>query len=148
MFKKFENTLISINYFGVMSLKLPTPKSINHPNYDLFTIQRLMEHSKEEGDCLECTFHTSWNGYPIIRYRNQDWRVNRLAYVLLGKKPLTPGMVIDHLCRNRRCFKTDHLEEVTHEENLHRGREFRHAQKLENVRNVNWSGNLVYNNAD
>ena len=117
-----------------MVSKLPTPASINHPNYDLFTIQRLFKNSKIEGDCLVCTFHTSWNGYPIIRYKNKDWRVNRLAYVLLGRKLLTPGMVIDHLCRNRRCFKIHHLEQVTQRENLHRGKEYRHEIELNEIK--------------
>ena len=98
------------------------PASINHPNYDKRTIKRLLKYTKKVGNCWECTFHTSWNGYPIIRYKNKDWRVNRLAYVLLGGKSLTIGKVIDHLCRNRRCFNPDHLEEVTLEENIHRGK--------------------------
>lgn len=34
---------------------------------------------------------------------------------------ITEGLVIDHLCRNRRCVNPSHLEEVTNEENLRRG---------------------------
>lgn len=31
------------------------------------------------------------------------------------------GLELDHLCRNRLCVRPDHLEAVTHRENLRRG---------------------------
>jgi hypothetical protein len=45
---------------------------------------------------------------------------HRIAYELVvGAIP--DGLVIDHLCRNRRCVNPAHLEPVTHRENLLRG---------------------------
>lgn len=35
--------------------------------------------------------------------------------------PVPPGLVLDHLCRDRRCRRPDHLEAVTEEENIRRG---------------------------
>lgn len=35
--------------------------------------------------------------------------------------PIPDGMVLDHLCRNRRCVRPEHLEPVTALENLRRG---------------------------
>lgn len=46
--------------------------------------------------------------------------VHRLSYQLLVG-PITPGREIDHLCRHKWCFNPDHLELVTHADNLSRG---------------------------
>jgi hypothetical protein len=46
-------------------------------------------------------------------------RAHRLAYeVCHGQIPA--GMVIDHLCNNKRCVNPDHLEAVTQKENCSR----------------------------
>lgn len=36
--------------------------------------------------------------------------------------PIPGGLEIDHLCRNRRCVNVDHLEVVTHTENMRRAK--------------------------
>lgn len=45
------------------------------------------------------------------------------AYAFLYKEmhgPIAPGLELDHLCRVRRCVNPDHLEPVTHQENVAR----------------------------
>ena len=105
-------------------VKLECPSSINHPDYDKRTIKRLLRYSKKKGNCRIWTGQIYWNGYGYIRYKKKMVRVHRLSYLLIGKKTLTSGLVLDHLCRNRACIETDHLEEVTNKENLHRGKGF------------------------
>jgi hypothetical protein len=65
-----------------------------------------------------------WMGYvnPKGYGRTKDVRMaHRVALELkLGRK-LMPGHESDHLCRVRCCVNGDHLEEVTHLENLRRG---------------------------
>jgi hypothetical protein len=46
---------------------------------------------------------------------------HRLAYIA-AYGPVPKGLEIDHLCRNRRCVNVDHLEAVTHAENMRRAR--------------------------
>ena len=49
---------------------------------------------------------------------------HRFAYqVLIGQVP--KGLVLDHLCRDRRCVNPEHLEPVTLTENKRRGLNFR-----------------------
>ena len=81
-----------------------------------------------------------------MRYRNKKWRVNRLSYLLIGGKSLTPGLVLDHLCRNRRCINPDHLEEVTVKENNLRGNGIGgiNARKTECPRKHKLVGDNVY----
>ena len=45
---------------------------------------------------------------------------HRWAYLhLVG--PIPEGLELDHLCRVRHCVRPDHLEPVTHAENMRRG---------------------------
>ncbi len=37
------------------------------------------------------------------------------------KGPIPEGLELDHLCRVRHCVNPDHLEAVTHRENIRRG---------------------------
>lgn len=47
-------------------------------------------------------------------------RAHRVAYEL-EREPIPPGLEPDHLCKNRACVRPDHLELVTHRENVLRG---------------------------
>ena len=75
--------------------------------------------------CWEWGGARSKAGYGQIRSggRGVLLYAHRVAYEL-ARGPIPPGLVIDHLCRNRGCVNPDHLEVVTNGENLLRGDTF------------------------
>ncbi len=59
-------------------------------------------------------------GYGLVFAEGKRRVAHRVVYkVLRGDVP--KGLDLDHLCRNRRCVNPDHLEIVTHRENVLRG---------------------------
>jgi hypothetical protein len=86
-------------------------------------IDRFWEKVDRTGDCWVWTAATVRDGYGCIGDGAPSRRVldaHRLAYQWL-KGPIPEGLELDHLCRNRRCVNPDHMEAVTHRENMWRG---------------------------
>ena len=61
------------------------------------------------------------NGYGAVYVgAGRSEPAHRVAYQLLVG-PIPVGLVLDHLCRNRRCVNPEHLDPVTHATNILRG---------------------------
>ena len=60
------------------------------------------------------------DGYGVTGIMGQPRLAHRLVYEL-ERGDIPRGMVLDHLCRVRRCVNPDHLEVVTIAENTRRG---------------------------
>lgn len=60
-------------------------------------------------------------GYGAYKLEGRQELAHRLSYEI-AKGPIPAGLVIDHLCRNRACQNPDHMEVVTNQENMLRGR--------------------------
>ena len=70
--------------------------------------------------CLEWTASLLSDGYGCFHVEGTTVRAHRYALEREGRE-IPAGMHVDHLCRNRKCVNTAHLEIVTPAENLRRG---------------------------
>lgn len=93
------------------------------PYRNWFTFEKGLERVSGRGpnDCWEWPGTVATNGYGLVRDSNRKLRrVHRVSYErLVGAIPA--GLVIDHLCRNKKCFNPRHLEAVTVRINTVRG---------------------------
>lgn len=60
------------------------------------------------------------HGYGSLNFGKKTQIAHRVVYEALSGK-IPKGMSLDHLCRNPICVNPDHLEPVTHKENVLRG---------------------------
>lgn len=69
--------------------------------------------------CWEWSGKLNDSGYGYFRVGRRIHRVHIVTYEhFVG--PVPEGLELDHLCRNRACARPDHLEAVTHAENIRR----------------------------
>jgi len=70
--------------------------------------------------CWNWAGRLSRAGYGLIK-RQGKWKgAHRFIYEMVCG-PISEGLVLDHLCRNRKCVNPAHLETVTDRENIYRG---------------------------
>jgi hypothetical protein len=86
------------------------------------TLCRFMAKVEKAGDgCWNWTAALTSVGYGNFMFPDGNVLAHRWSYVNIGGGTLVSGLVIDHLCRNRRCVNPEHLEQVTQRVNILRG---------------------------
>ena len=70
--------------------------------------------------CWLWTAYVDRHGYGRLRDGRRMISAHRLSYEL-ARGAIPEGLELDHLCRTRHCVNPDHLEAVTHRENVRRG---------------------------
>jgi hypothetical protein len=61
------------------------------------------------------------HGYGAIQIERTVGKAHRIAYEL-ARGAVPEGLELDHLCRHPYCVNPDHLEPVSHAENMRRAR--------------------------
>lgn len=80
----------------------------------------------EDAGCWYWNGSTDPCGYGQVWWEGRPRKAHRVVYELaVGAIP--HGAELDHLCRVRNCVNPEHLEPVTHRENLLRGDTFQRA---------------------
>lgn len=74
----------------------------------------------DEAGCMPWLASKDTTGYGIFRLRGKRRQAHLVAWVATGNF-LDPTLERDHLCRNRWCVNAEHMEEVSHLENVRRG---------------------------
>lgn len=91
------------------------------PEFDAAFIAKFNSgHIKEDNGCWTWLGRKNDGGYGRVRKNRTQYFAHRVAYTI-SHGPITDGLVIDHLCRNRGCVNPAHLEMVTQQVNVIRG---------------------------
>lgn len=75
---------------------------------------------EEKTDCWLWVGAKQTDGYGCFGYEKKVHLAHRKIYQII-KGEIEKGLELDHLCKNRNCVNPDHLEPVTHKENILRG---------------------------
>lgn len=108
--------------------------------------QRFWSKVQKTDSCWNWLGGKNTRGYGHIEVNYKKISAYRLSYQLIkGKIP--ENKEIDHLCRNHACVNPDHLEAVTHKENVRRGDVSKYNSiKTHCPQGHPYSGDNLYNN--
>ena len=65
-----------------------------------------------DGNCWNWSGEISKEGYGLFSISSKRFFAHRISFEMFKEK-LNTSLVIDHVCRNRKCVNPDHLRQVT-----------------------------------
>lgn len=140
-----EMTTIAATTFKARHVVRGEPmKYVSGHNTSLSPVEYLKEDCGYASPCWIWQRHISSGGYAKMG--------RRFAYAVYYERahgPIPDGLELDHLCRVRSCVNPDHLEPVTHAENMRRGAVTKlTAGQVREVRQLRESGMFYYQIAE
>jgi len=81
---------------------------------------RFFDKVSKADDCWNWTGYITDAGYGQFRFNGKTQRAHRVSYILKYGE-ISDNLVIDHLCKNKKCVNPKHLEAVSQKENVTRG---------------------------
>lgn len=99
----------------------------------------------QEYGCLEWPGYLDEDGYGKVKINGRDWRVHRLIWEYYNGA-IPAELQIDHICKNRKCSKLEHLQLLTVTENVLRSEcpGAKNAKKTHCLRGHPLSGENLY----
>lgn len=80
-------------------------------------LERWFRSYRETNDCWVWTATIGSNGYGRFWFKGKLWLAHRFAWFLKWRMEPIEGLVLDHICRVRRCVNINHLRTITSKEN-------------------------------
>lgn len=82
-------------------------------------LERMWKKSERRGTCWIWQGYLTPLGYGQMHFKGRTHLVHRVSY-FLKHGPLPMDKELDHTCREHACWNPDHLEVVSHHENMRR----------------------------
>lgn len=67
--------------------------------------------------CWEWTARVTKSGYGTFSIKHKEYRAHRVSYSIFKESP-DVNLLVDHICRNRRCVNPEHLRLVDYKTNM------------------------------
>lgn len=76
-------------------------------------VDRIEDQTEWRDGCLEWTGGVDRHGHGKINHEGVWWSTHKLVWTTrIG--PIEEGMVVHHMCENKRCVNIAHLQLLTH----------------------------------
>ncbi len=79
--------------------------------------ERFFQHAIVQDNCWGWQTKPNRHGYSTMKFDHKLYMAHRISLMIHGSE-IPKDMVVDHICRNRKCTNPKHLRIVTRETNV------------------------------